>query len=148
MIRRLINYLIEGLVPNDDSLCLIARINGSAGFEPHSPAILTRLNDFEQGHRSPSITIGNSEYRFFASCTDLHQHYQGVWPYDAAEWFIQYTTYMAAVESIRDTYHQMREMDPDSLSPDERELHLQRLADMEEVAVAVERGRLQFMAQW
>jgi hypothetical protein len=148
MIRRLIDYLVEGLVPKDDSLCLIARFNGSAGFDPDSPAILTRLNDFEQGYRSDSITIGGSEYRFFGSCAEICQRHSGPWPYEVAESFIGYMTYVTAVELIRDAYHTMRDVDLESLPASERQLHLDRLADMEQVVVTIERTRFKLTLEF
>jgi hypothetical protein len=148
MIRRLIDYLVEGLVPDDDSLCLIARFNGSGGFDPASPAILTRLNDFERGYRSDSITIGSSEYRFFGSCAEIRQRHPGPWPYGVAESFIQYITYISAVELIRDAYHKMEDVDPESLPEGERALHLERLADMEQVVVTIERARFKLIFEF
>lgn len=148
MIRSLIDYLVEGLVPVDDSLCLIARFNGSAGFDFNSPAILTRLNDFEQGYRSDSITIGSSEYRFFGSCTEICRRHSGPWPREMAESFIDYMTYVTAVELIRDSYHKMQAVDLDSLPASERQPHLERLADMEEVIVAIERTRFRLTLEF
>lgn len=140
----LIDYLVNDLVPDDESLCLIARINGFGGFDPHSPALVTRLNDFERGHRSKGITIGSGEYRFFGCCAEICKHRHGGWSHESAQSFIQYTSYLSAVEIMRDTYSKMRDIDPENLSFSERQIHLEDLADMEAVMVAVERARLRF----
>lgn len=144
MTALLIDFLVNDLIPDDEHRCLIAKVNEYGGFSPDSPALLTRLSDFERGHRSEDVTIGKGNYRFFGRCADIYKRRPGSWSRATAEEFINYISYISALEIMRETYSKMRAVDPNTLPLAEQKTHLQELADLEAVMVVVERGYLEF----